>query len=97
MQGFTQKIVQMMKSERLFASRGGPTILSQIENEYGSENKEFGAAGEAYRNWAAKMAVGLNSGVPWLMCKEDDAPDPMINTCNGFYCDYFKPNKPTNH
>ncbi|XP_074263626.1 beta-galactosidase 5-like isoform X1 [Silene latifolia] len=94
MQGFTQKIVQMMKSERLFASQGGPIILSQIENEYGSEVKEFGAAGEAYINWAAKMAVGLNTGVPWLMCKEDDAPDPMINTCNGFYCDYFKPNKP---
>ncbi|KAL9229169.1 hypothetical protein vseg_004665 [Gypsophila vaccaria] len=94
MQGFTQKIVQMMKNERLFASQGGPIILSQIENEYGSEVKEFGEAGKAYINWAARMAVGLNTGVPWLMCKEDDAPDPVINTCNGFYCDSFKPNKP---
>ncbi|KAL2896270.1 Beta-galactosidase 5 [Bienertia sinuspersici] len=41
------------------------------------------------------MANGLKIGVPWLMCKEDDAPDPMINTCNGFYCDYFHPNKPS--
>lgn len=40
------------------------------------------------------MAVGLKTGVPWLMCKQDDAPDPVINTCNGFYCDYFSPNKP---
>ncbi|KHG20819.1 Beta-galactosidase 3 [Gossypium arboreum] len=40
------------------------------------------------------MAVGLNTGVPWVMCKEYDAPDPVINTCNGFYCDYFSPNKP---
>lgn len=94
MQGFTEKIVGMMKSEKLFASQGGPIILSQIENEYGSEVKEFGPAGKAYIDWAAKMADGLKTGVPWLMCKEDDAPEPMINTCNGFYCDYFTPNKP---
>lgn len=30
MQGFTQKIVQMMKDDRLFASQGGPIILSQV-------------------------------------------------------------------
>ncbi|KAK1554818.1 hypothetical protein Q3G72_017743 [Acer saccharum] len=94
MHGFTQKIVQMMKNEKLFASQGGPIILSQIENEYGPESKGLGAAGQAYINWAAKMAVGLDTGVPWVMCKEDDAPDPMINTCNGFYCDGFSPNKP---
>ncbi|KAI4374956.1 hypothetical protein MLD38_012888 [Melastoma candidum] len=94
MQRFTEKIVQMMKSERLFASQGGPIILSQIENEYGQEVKALGAAGRAYVDWAAKMAVGLDTGVPWVMCKEDDAPDPVINACNGFYCDYFSPNKP---
>ncbi|KAK9271001.1 hypothetical protein L1049_026589 [Liquidambar formosana] len=94
MQGFTQKIVQMMKNEKLFASQGGPIILSQIENEYGPESKALGAAGHAYINWAAKLAVGLDTGVPWVMCKEDDAPDPVINACNGFYCDAFSPNKP---
>ncbi|KAL5557960.1 hypothetical protein UlMin_034171 [Ulmus minor] len=94
MQGFTQKIVQMMKSEKLFASQGGPIILSQIENEYGAVAKELGAAGSNYVNWAAKMAVSLDTGVPWVMCKEDDAPDPVINACNGFYCDAFTPNKP---
>ncbi|KAI3762803.1 hypothetical protein L1987_53244 [Smallanthus sonchifolius] len=94
MQGFTQKIVEMMKAENLFESQGGPIILSQIENEYGAQGKSLGPAGKAYMNWAAKMAVGLNTGVPWSMCKEDDAPDPVINTCNGFYCDTFTPNKP---
>ncbi|AQL09739.1 Beta-galactosidase 5 [Zea mays] len=87
MQGFTEKIVGMMKSENLFASQGGPIILSQasiifsldlIENEYGPEGREFGAAGQAYINWAAKMAVGLGTGVPWVMCKEEDAPDPVV-------------------
>ncbi|XP_023003076.1 beta-galactosidase 3 [Cucurbita maxima] len=94
MQGFTEKIVGMMKSEKLFESQGGPIILSQIENEYGVQSKLFGAAGKNYMTWAAKMAVGLETGVPWVMCKEEDAPDPVINTCNGFYCDTFSPNKP---
>lgn len=94
MQKFTQKIVQMMKDEKLFQSQGGPIILSQIENEFEPESKAFGAAGYAYMTWAAKMAVEMGTGVPWVMCKENDAPDPVINSCNGFYCDYFSPNKP---
>ncbi|KAK1290465.1 hypothetical protein QJS10_CPB18g00794 [Acorus calamus] len=94
MQRFTEKIVSMMKSEGLFEWQGGPIILSQIENEFGPMEYNMGAAGKAYSYWAAKMAVGLNTGVPWVMCKETDAPDPVIDTCNGYYCDYFSPNKP---
>ncbi|MBA0734921.1 hypothetical protein Gogos_018809, partial [Gossypium gossypioides] len=94
MQGFTEKIVGLMKSHSLFESQGGPIILSQIENEYGAQSKLLGAAGYNYVTWAAKMAVETGTGVPWVMCKEDDAPDPVINTCNGFYCDAFQPNKP---
>ncbi|KAF3647764.1 Beta-galactosidase [Capsicum annuum] len=94
MQKFTTKIVNMMKAERLYETQGGPIILSQIENEYGPMEWELGAPGKSYAQWAAKMAVGLNTGVPWVMCKQDDAPDPIINACNGFYCDYFSPNKP---
>ncbi|PSS18059.1 Beta-galactosidase [Actinidia chinensis var. chinensis] len=93
MQKFTTKIVDMMKAERLYESQGGPIILSQIENEYGPMEYELGAPAKAYTKWAAQMAVGLGTGVPWVMCKQDDAPDPIINTCNGFYCDYFWPNK----
>ncbi|KAL3824445.1 hypothetical protein ACJIZ3_020474 [Penstemon smallii] len=93
MQKFTTKIVNMMKAERLYETQGGPIILSQIENEYGPMEYELGAPGKAYTEWAAKMAVDLGTGVPWIMCKQDDAPDPIINTCNGFYCDYFSPNK----
>lgn len=93
MQRFTTKIVNMMKAERLFESEGGPIIMSQIENEYGPMEYELGAPGKSYTKWAAEMAVGLGTGVPWVMCKQDDAPDPIINACNGFYCDYFTPNK----
>ncbi|KAI6679621.1 hypothetical protein NL676_033502 [Syzygium grande] len=92
MQRFTYKIVNIMKAERLFQSQGGPIILSQIENEYGPVEWEIGAPGKAYTNWAANMAVGLGTGVPWVMCKQEDAPDPVIDTCNGYYCENFKPN-----
>ncbi|CAI9272316.1 unnamed protein product [Lactuca saligna] len=94
MKRFTEKIVKLMKSENLYESQGGPIILSQIENEYGSLDTRYGAFGHNYITWAAEMAVGLRTGVPWTMCKQDDAPDPIINTCNGFYCDAFTPNKP---
>ncbi|CAN4100109.1 unnamed protein product [Withania somnifera] len=94
MQKFTTKIVNMMKAERLYESQGGPIILSQIENEYGPIEKRLGEPGKSYLDWAAKLASDLGTGVPWVMCKQDDAPDPVINTCNGFYCDYFSPNKP---
>ncbi|XP_022147715.1 beta-galactosidase-like isoform X2 [Momordica charantia] len=93
MQKFTEKIVSMMKGEKLYQSQGGPIILSQIENEYGPVEWEIGAPGKSYTKWAAQMAVGLHTGVPWVMCKQEDAPDPVIDTCNGFYCENFKPNK----
>lgn len=51
----------------------------QIENEYEPEREEFGSAGEAYMKWAAEMAVELNTEVPWVMCKEEDAPDPVVS------------------
>lgn len=92
MQRFTAKIVDMMKQEKLYASQGGPIILSQIENEYGNIDSAYGAAGKSYINWAAGMALSLDTGVPWVMCQQSDAPDPIINTCNGFYCDQFTPN-----
>ncbi|KAI3798858.1 hypothetical protein L1987_34142 [Smallanthus sonchifolius] len=84
MRGFTEKIVNLMKYEKLFESQGGPIILSQIENEYGALDKKFGAAGYNYMTWAAEMAVGLGTGVPWIMCKQDDAPDPIYHGGTNF-------------
>ena len=28
------------------------------------------------------MAVGLGTGVPWVMCKQGDAPDPIVRISN---------------
>lgn len=55
----------------------------QIENEYGPMEWELGAPGKSYAQWAAKMAVGLDTGVPWVMCKQDDAPDPIVSVAPG--------------
>ncbi|PON71842.1 Glycoside hydrolase [Parasponia andersonii] len=92
MKRFTAKIVDLMKEEKLYASQGGPIILSQIENEYGNIDAAYGSAAKSYINWSATMALSLDTGVPWVMCQQSDAPDPIINTCNGFYCDQFTPN-----
>ncbi|XVF00877.1 hypothetical protein REPUB_Repub04eG0039700 [Reevesia pubescens] len=99
MKRFVTMIINKMKEEKLFASQGGPIILAQIENEYNTIQLAFRELGKSYVQWAGNMAVGLNTGVPWIMCKQVDAPDPIINTCNGRHCgDTFtgpnRPNKP---
>ncbi|KAK4858681.1 hypothetical protein QYF36_020391 [Acer negundo] len=95
MSRFLSKIVDLMKEENLFASQGGPIILAQVENEYRNVEWAYGVGGELYVKWAAETAVSLNTSVPWVMCSQGDAPDPIINTCNGFYCDGFTPNSPS--
>ncbi|KAL7098815.1 hypothetical protein ACP275_09G042400 [Erythranthe tilingii] len=94
MEFFLAKIVNLMNDENLFASQGGPIILAQVENEYGNVEGAYGVGGVLYVNWAAETTVSLNTTVPWVMCAQADAPDPIINTCNGFYCDRFTPNSP---
>ncbi|KAG1328083.1 Beta-galactosidase 7 [Cocos nucifera] len=97
MKRFVENIVNMMKFEKLYYPQGGPIIISQIENEYQMVEPAFHEAGPPYVRWAASMAVGLQTGVPWMMCKQDDAPDPVINTCNGLICGetFAGPNSPT--
>ncbi|XP_020269243.1 beta-galactosidase 8-like isoform X2 [Asparagus officinalis] len=95
MERFLTKIVMLMKKENLFAYQGGPIILAQVENEYGNVEWAYGISGELYVKWAASTAVALNTSVPWVMCSQEDAPDPIINACNGFYCDTFTPNSPS--
>ncbi|KAG2703152.1 hypothetical protein I3843_06G116500 [Carya illinoinensis] len=96
MKKYAKMIIDKIKEEKLFASQGGPIILSQIENEYNHIQLAYRDMGSRYVQRAAKMAVELNTEVPWIMCKQKDAPDPVINTCNGRHCgDTFTgPNKP---
>ncbi|KAJ0960273.1 hypothetical protein J5N97_001888 [Dioscorea zingiberensis] len=64
----------------------------KVENEYGDIETVYGDGGKPYAMWAANMALSQNIGVPWIMCQQYDAPGPVINTCNSFYCDRFTPN-----
>ncbi|KAI5392989.1 hypothetical protein KIW84_060226 [Lathyrus oleraceus] len=104
---FTLPIEKMMKDFLIWVDRDigrwGPLVFPfvigvdagclKIENEYGPVEWEIGAPGKAYTSWVAQMAVGLDTGVPWDMCKQEDAPDPVIDTCNGYYCENFTPNE----
>ncbi|KAL9376580.1 hypothetical protein Peur_030700 [Populus x canadensis] len=84
MQIFTTKIVDVCKEAKLFAPQGGPIILAQIENEYGNVMGPYGDAGRRYVNWCAQMAVGQNVGVPWIMCQQSNAPQPMYHGGTNF-------------
>ncbi|RWR75735.1 beta-galactosidase 15-like protein [Cinnamomum micranthum f. kanehirae] len=91
MRNFTTYIVNKIKEANLLAPQGGPIILAQIENEYGNVEGAYGEAGKRYIKWVVQLAKSLNIGVPWIMCQQGDAPLPIINTCNGYYCDDFYP------
>jgi len=38
----------------------------------------YGDAGKAYIDWCANMAQSFNIDVPWIMCQQSDAPQPMV-------------------
>lgn len=51
--------------------------IVQVENEY-QWYEQFYKGGKEYAMWAASMAVSQNTGVPWIMCQQYDAPDPVV-------------------
>ncbi|KAL4012838.1 hypothetical protein IC575_024983 [Cucumis melo] len=63
---FTTYIVSLMK-RRSFCFAGGPIILKSLWRRR-----------KPYAMWAAQMAVSQNIGVPWIMCQQYDAPDPVV-------------------
>ena len=64
-------------------------MFLQVENEYKPEETLFGPAGVNYMNWDAQMAVGMDMGVPWVMCKQDDALEPMVSSVNDTLLDIY--------
>jgi len=64
-------------------------VFLQVENEYKPEETLFGPAGVNYMNWAAQMVVGMDTGVPWVMCKQDDALDPVVSSVNNTLLDIY--------
>jgi hypothetical protein len=38
--------------------------------------------------WAAQMALGLDTGIPWVMCRQTDAPEQIVGdltTLRGYF------------
>ncbi|KAK8946562.1 Beta-galactosidase 4 [Platanthera zijinensis] len=62
------------------------SVLSQVMEEVESRpgtcdsqasDSEFNNSAKPYINWAASMVVSLETGMPWVICQQDDAPDPI--------------------
>ncbi|KAK4396665.1 Beta-galactosidase 3 [Sesamum angolense] len=68
--------------------------LSRWKMNMDSMSRLMEKEGKGMLFWAANMAVSQNTGVPWIMCQQFDPPDTVIDTCNSFYCDSFKPISP---
>lgn len=39
---------------------------------------EYGENGKQYVQWCAQLAESYKIGVPWVMCQQSDAPDPIV-------------------
>ncbi|KAG2589164.1 hypothetical protein PVAP13_5NG388986 [Panicum virgatum] len=68
----------------------------EIENEYGNIMGELNnnQSASQYIHWCADMANKQKVGVPWIMCQQNHhVPHNVINTCNGFYCHDWLPNR----
>ena len=64
-------------------------MFLQVENEYKPEEMLFGLARVNYMNWAAQMVVGMDTGVPLVMCKHDDALDHVVSSVNNNLLDIY--------
>jgi len=73
------------ETQHLFASNGGPVVLTQVENE-------LHGADAGYVDWCGSMAhselKARGLSVPVGMCNGESAAD-TINTCNGKSCTGF--------
>jgi beta-galactosidase len=79
----------------LFASRGGPIILAQIENEYELVRKSYGEDGERYLRWALQLGRSFELEIPWVMCK--GSVPGALETVNWFYGHELLPDHRAQH
>ncbi|KAK6120348.1 hypothetical protein DH2020_045905 [Rehmannia glutinosa] len=81
---------------------GFPVWLKYVPGiEFRTDNQPFKVAMQRFVQKIVNMMKSANlyepQGGPIIMsqmCKQETAPDPIIDTCNGFYCENFRPNKP---
>ena len=54
MESFVRKTMDVVSP--YLASKGGPILAMQIENEYGNVQEFYGKDGKEYIEWAVKLA-----------------------------------------
>ncbi|MCY3021847.1 MAG: beta-galactosidase [Planctomycetota bacterium] len=64
------------------ATRGGPVILAQLENEYNNVAKRYGDEGRKYMEWVVSIGREVGIEVPLIMC--EGSAEGAIETLNGF-------------
>jgi len=68
----------------LFADRGGPIIMTQLENEYSPKTDED----FAYVAWVGQLSRSLGLTVPLVMCNgAADGDNGAIESCNSCDCE----------
>jgi len=95
MRTFVERVVEEVEPH--LARNGGPIVAVQLENEYGNVEGWYGPDGRQYVLEVADMARSLHLDVPIVMCQQRDAPQDIITTCNGFYCDQWIRNEHVIH
>ncbi|KAF1329721.1 Beta-galactosidase 5, partial [Globisporangium splendens] len=83
MERFVRKMVDIARP--FMASKGGPIILAQIENEFTMEDPE-------YIEWCGKLVKDLGTSIPWVMCNGKSAPNTIL-ACNANDCIDFARNQ----
>lgn len=53
-------------------------LFEQIENEYDNVQVPYKENGKKYIEWAANMVVKLYNVIPWIMCKQKEAPPSVV-------------------
>jgi hypothetical protein len=64
------------------ATRGGPIVLAQLENEYNNVAARYGDDGPRYLRWVIEAGRSAGIEVPLIMC--EGAGEDAIETLNGF-------------
>jgi hypothetical protein len=66
----------------LLATRGGPIVLVQLENEYANIAKRYGKDGDRYLAWILELGRDCGIDVPVVMC--EGAAEGAVEAFNGF-------------
>lgn len=82
MERWVRRVVAEVRT--LFADRGGPIIMFQLENEYPARTD----ADYAYVAWIGELATSLRLGVPLVMCNgAADGDRGAVESCNSCDCE----------